>query len=417
MKKKSYFILPFINLLIATILGAFLRFVHVVQVPGINFKYVLHAHSHVAFLGWVYMGLFLLLVNKLVPEDRRNRKAYSRLYWLNQFSVIGMLLSFPAQGYALFSIVFSTLHILLSYFFAVAVWKDTTTLKAKPILYFLRASLIFMIISSAGPWALAVIMAKGMAGSDLYELAIYFYLHFQYNGWFTFALIALLLEFTGNPLPEKEGKLFFRLLAVATVPAYAGSVLFVQASFYASFVSFLASSLELFAFGYLVKLFFIHSKETAILRGLTGVFIKIAVACLFLKTAIQIGASFVTAFHIRHFLIGYLHLVLLGFVSIMLLTMLIHFGKVDQTKVNVKFGMYLYLVGFVMTESLIFLQGIMAWTDHGIIPGYFLFLFVSSLTIPSGVLLLLFSAAEAKSRPKDERRSVSTQSIKDLMPG
>lgn len=400
MNKKIYYLLPFINLQIATLLGVFLRYLQVSHVEGLNFKYVLHAHSHVAFLGWVFMGLFLLLVNTVVPEEKRGRQVYRDLYILNQISVLGMLLSFPVQGYALFSITFSTLHIILSYIFAVAVWKDTVSLRSKTIQYFLRAALIFMVISSFGPWSLAAIMAKGMSGTPLYDLSIYFYLHFQYNGWFTFALLALLLVVTGNPLPEKEGKLFFWLLIIATVPAYASSVLFVQQSFAASFISFLSAALELFALGYLLKIY-LRSKGSGIMTGVTGLLVQASLLCLLVKTGIQIGAAFFTAFHIRHFLIGYLHLALLGFVSLMLLGLLVHYAKPDRHQSKLRWGAYLYLTGFVLSETLIFLQGFMAWAGLGMIPSYFMILLLVSVPIPLGVGLFL-TAAVGKGKKAEE---------------
>ena len=54
-----------------------------------------------------------------------------------------------------------------------------------------------MVISTMGPWAIAVISAKGLAGSEYFNAAIYFFLHFQYNGWFAFAIIGLFFWLLG----------------------------------------------------------------------------------------------------------------------------------------------------------------------------------------------------------------------------
>jgi hypothetical protein len=51
-----------------------------------------------------------------------------------------------------------------------------------------------MILSGGGPLALGVLPALGLRESPAYTLAIYFYLHCQYNGWFPFFLQALLLQ-------------------------------------------------------------------------------------------------------------------------------------------------------------------------------------------------------------------------------
>src|SRR5215210_4167580 len=84
---------------------------------GFNYKYLLHAHSHVAILGWLYSAFYVGIIQAYLPIEIQQKKKYWWQFWLAQLSVLGMLLSFPVQGYALYSITFSTLHIIISYFF------------------------------------------------------------------------------------------------------------------------------------------------------------------------------------------------------------------------------------------------------------------------------------------------------------
>ena len=103
-----------------------------------------------------------------------------------------MLCSFPFQGYALFSIVFSTLFLLASYWFTWFFLKHTPVALKKTNSYkCMRISLWYLVISSLGPWALGAIMNTLGAQSIWYRLAIYFYLHFLYNGWMLLALVGI----------------------------------------------------------------------------------------------------------------------------------------------------------------------------------------------------------------------------------
>ncbi|MCI0448296.1 MAG: hypothetical protein L0Y79_00735 [Chlorobi bacterium] len=89
-----------------------------------NFQYLLHSHSHAAMLGWVFTSLFILLLNCYLPNEIFSKK-FDVIFWLIQLSVWGQLLSFAIQGYAGISIAFSTLHIILSYFFIYYFYKET----------------------------------------------------------------------------------------------------------------------------------------------------------------------------------------------------------------------------------------------------------------------------------------------------
>jgi hypothetical protein len=103
---RNLFKIPFLFLFIAAVMGLFLRYMMMAPVPGVTFSYLLHAHSHVMFLGWIFNVLFLVFVTEFTDE-----KNFKVIFWILQILVVGMLVSFPLQGYGLFSIVFSTLHI------------------------------------------------------------------------------------------------------------------------------------------------------------------------------------------------------------------------------------------------------------------------------------------------------------------
>lgn len=147
-----------------------------------NYTFLLHAHSHTVMLGWCYLAVYTFIVAHFLPKDFQNKPKYNRLFWLTQFSVVGMAVTFPITGYALYSIIFSTLHILCSYYFVYQIFKDhqsTSIIETK----LLKTALIFMLVSTIGVWFLGPIASSGAKDSPFYNTAIQFFQHFQFNRW------------------------------------------------------------------------------------------------------------------------------------------------------------------------------------------------------------------------------------------
>jgi len=200
--------------LIAAFLGVLLRVFPVVNVNA-TYKYIVHTHSHIALLGWVYIALTTLIFHLFIKKEIS--KKYSILFWATQITILGMLLSFPITGYALFSIIFSSLFLICTYGFYAFFRKHNNCNKSNYSYKFINASLLFLIISSIGPWALGIIMNTLGNTSHLYKNAIYFYLHFQYNGWFIFCLLGLfifLLEKYNLPINKNTLSSFYRLMCM-----------------------------------------------------------------------------------------------------------------------------------------------------------------------------------------------------------
>jgi len=172
--RKTWFNIVLGNFLVAAIMGAMLRYAFVAEISWLKFRYFLHGHSHLAMLGWVYQALFILLLYNFLPPESRKKRKYAYLFWATQLSVIGMAIAFPIQGYATASIIFSTLHILLSYFFAYYFLRDIPRDSSQPSIayWFIRASIFFMILSTVALWAMGPILAFGQKGSAWYYMAV-----------------------------------------------------------------------------------------------------------------------------------------------------------------------------------------------------------------------------------------------------
>ncbi len=174
--------------IIAAFIGVMLRF-YFVAPAAYTFKNVLHAHSHLMLLGWLFQALLLLLYRYWqLPIPR----SHALLMGGMSLCVAGMLFSFPFQGYAAVSISFSTLHLWLSYVLLIKIWRH---FKGRGLaIALLRSGIIMFFLSSLGPYALGPLMANDMQSSPWYQQAIFFYLHFQYNGAFLLFALALIAK-------------------------------------------------------------------------------------------------------------------------------------------------------------------------------------------------------------------------------
>mgnify|MGYP001610034674 FL=1 len=220
--------ISFFNLLLVSLIGVILRYKIAFSLPFIDQKHLLHSHSHFAFAGWITHTLMVLLAQylSLHRQDDVFRR-YRFLLYANLLTAYGMLISFPIQGYGIWSISFSTLSIFTSYVFAVMYWNDLNRLRLKSISHlWLKAAIFFNVLSSLCAFSLAFMMATKMVHQNWYLIAVYFFLHFQYNGWFFFAGMGLVISRI-VPVHNLHNQLknIFWLFCGACIPAYLLSAL------------------------------------------------------------------------------------------------------------------------------------------------------------------------------------------------
>ena len=102
------------------------------------------------------------------------------------------------------------------------------------------------------------------------------------------------------------------------------------------------------------------------------------------------------AYTIRNFVIGFLHLLLLGVVTAFLLGYAFEEGMLERRRRLTDLGAVLFLSGFIGSELVLFVQGAMFWGALGFLPLYYEGLFAISLLMPSGLLLILLSQYSQK---------------------
>lgn len=392
--------------IIAAILGVVLRSFPLVKIPA-NYKFMVHTHSHIALLGWVYVALTVMLYHCFAQNDSSGKR-YRLIFWCTQGTLVGMLLSFPFQGYALFSIIFSTLFLFCSYFFFGFFIKNIKPeLKNSNALKCIKAALWYMVLSSLGPWALGPIMNTWSAESIWYRLAIYFYLHFQYNGWMVMALVGLfvfLLEQRGAVIGQHKFNSIFWTMNLGIVLSFLLSTLWTDPSPSFYVMGGLGALAQLAAFAWLLRTV-LKSTPAATFSKVQSILLRTVVVLLFIKMIMQLLTSLPYFAKLAHtyldFTIGYLHLTFLGVVSMGLFLFLDIFGLLSISKKAYNF----YLMGFLITELLIFYKGTVGWLGFPIFDGHACILALGSLLIPIGLIILLWQNSSASTfKPNIDRQ-------------
>jgi len=377
--------------ILAAILGVVLRSFHSFEIL-VNYKFIVHTHSHIALLGWVYLALTTLLYKFYLSNLNLDGK-YRRIFWFTQLTLVGMLFTFPFTGYALFSIIFSTLFLFASYWFAWFFFKNVPVAHKKTNSYkCVRAGLWYLVLSSLGPWALGAIMNTLGAESDWYRFAIYFYLHFLYNGWMIIALIGILLYIFEqnqiNILPKTFAH-FFWTMNLGVILSIFLSTLFVKPPIILNFLGGIGGVLQLAALGILIKIYVAQKDKidnlfSAFQKGI----LKIIAFLVLVKMILQLLAAFPyfanLAATLLDFTIGYLHWTFLGVVTLALFLFLDYFRLLRISRK----AYLMYLIGFFLTEVLIFYKGVAAWQGLLLFSGYFEVLTAVSFLIPLSLIII-----------------------------
>lgn len=400
MNKKTWLTIALVNLSVVALLGVTLRAKIMFSIPGLDFKNILHAHSHFAFGGWVTLGILSLMTYELLPAAFSSRPVYKWLLGGILVNAAGMLISFPIWGYAFWSILFSTLFIFVTYAYTWVFIRDL--LKSDPpasVKLLAIVALAALVLSSAGPFTLAYIIASHSVNTMLYRDSIYTYLHFQYNGFFTIGIFALFFNMIGRNISEMARKArytFSVALSVCIFPTLCLSYLWhfdnvVVRSIAISGCILLVVVFILF-FG-MMKAVYSFVKTIPPFAKLVGLLSMIAFA---LKTLIQIGIVFPTignaVFGDRPIIIGYLHLVLLGFVSLYLLAHIFQSGYFNGNRAA-RTGIVIFAIGVIFNELVLMTQGLgaMLMLSSTLYP---LLLLIAALALFSGAAILAISSVQ-----------------------
>lgn len=355
---------------IVVCLGIFMRSVQVADYPFVfNYRNIVHTHSHLALLGFVYVMLSAILTRTFIPFNTQLHKRYRWLFYITQFSVLGMLCSFPFQGYGAISISFSSVFIICTYFFAKFFIKYATS-------PFVKMGIFYLILSSLGIWFMPVTIVKFGKFSEMYMCSIAFFLHFQYNGWMLSSLMGLFVKkYSWDIQYPQLIKRIFILFQAGII----GSLFISWVGYFSYPIYYIVGGVSVLIWLTSVIMILRLYLKTQPKSFLATVFI-----CFFIaKVAMMFTGAFpvLTPYLFKNIdlLISYLHFNFLGIVTIGLLLFLEEVYKVNRWLI------YLFLFCFITTEGLIVYKGFSVIGNYPIFSNFYeyLWLFTAPFYFPA----------------------------------
>ena len=384
------------NFFLVALLGVIMRYKILYSLPFLDQKHLQEAHSHFAFYGWITNVLYVLIVNYISKVNPLVQlKKYEYLIMINLAASFAMLGAFMYGGYFWASIAASTAALLTSFVFCYFFVKDARKIQDVSKIWFL-AGLFFAVISSVGVFNLAYMMSSKNISQDIYLASEYYFLHFQYNGFFIFSCIGLLLyslKEAGSPISERNNRLMFWLMFFGCLVGVGLSVLWMKlpviifALIVLTTIGQTASAVMLFGF--------VRKNWTNLVLKWSPMqrFVLIYVGFAFaVKIALQLGSNIPAlnqfAFGFRNVVIAYLHLVLLMCIATFLLNQILATNYFTVTK-TLLLGLKMFLLGIFLNELMLGLMGIFS-IKYISIPyaNHFLLYFSLLIFVALGIILL-----------------------------
>lgn len=353
------------NFFLVALLGVIMRYKILYSLPFLDQKHLQEAHSHFAFYGWITNALYVLILIYLGKVNSAlNLKKYENLIIANIIASFAMLGTFIYGGYFWGSIVASTVSLLCSFVFFYFFLKDSTKIQDASKIWF-QAGLFFAVISSLGVFNLAYMKMSGNIKQDLYLGSEYYFLHFQYNGFFIFSCIGLLLfslKEAVAPISESKNKLIFWLMFFGCLIGFGLSVLWMKmpvSIFTVIVIATIAQTIgAVLLYDFVKKSWGNLILKWSPMQRFVLIFAGFAFA---VKIALQLGSNIPAlnqfAFGFRNVVIAYLHLVLLMCIATFLINQILATNYFTITK-QLLLGVKLLLIGIFLNEFILGLMGI-----------------------------------------------------------
>jgi len=363
-KRSFWLTLSLLNLCIVALLGFTLRSKILFPLHFLDYSGLLSAHSHFAFAGWAGLSLITLFIYDILPEELSQRRIYQWALSAIEVSGLGMAFLFPFFGYNFVTIAFSTLYVLTIIVFVPVFIKDVLHTKQNSIVRLLSISaLISLVLSFLGTLGLMYIIISRSGGSLLYRDSIYTFLHFQYNGFFTLSVFALFMNyaFKKGVLTTNNARLFSIMICLSILPA-----LFLSLLWHDKILFYFLAAIACFCILMALFYFYLFSKSFSSTQifssGIANTFWTFSVISFVLKMTLQVGTIFPqlgnAVYGDRPVIIGFLHLVFLGFITFFILAILIEKGFFTSSKKTVVVPFIVFATGIIANELLLMLQGL-----------------------------------------------------------
>lgn len=399
--QKFWLKIALYNLVIVVILGVLMRYKIGYELPFLEQKNMLHAHSHFAFAGWITHAIYSLLAGYIISQvPQSNPLIYKRAIIINLISAYGSLLAFVIFGYNFLAISFLALALVNNCFVTYLVFKDLKNIQGNhPSVAWFKSAMFFNLFSSFGTMYLAYMIVTRSFNEYFYLSALYFYLHFQYNGFFTFSCIGLTIYKLPEFLPDyKYDHKIFIMFFASCFPAYFLSILWAKFPLWLYIIICIAAVVQVFAWVMFAIQIRVALKKKSLFTQTQKILFVFVATAITIKILLQLGSTIPVvsklAFGFRPVVIAYLHLVLLGIISSFLLIYSYTIGII-QSGTRTLIALAVFLVGVFLNEAVLAIQGIASFLYYPIrhINDA---LFGVSLILLCGALLLVFSQRKRK---------------------
>lgn len=361
------------NLMIVAAFGVLMRYKIGFEFPFFEQKNLLLAHSNFALTGWISLLLMYLMIRvvKTQNEDVAIAK-FNVILFINFLTALGMMISLAIQGHGIISYVFMVGSLLSNFLFVLLSIKTIFHLKGNESRKWFLAALLFNALSVFGSLFIIYMMINNSLEQEQYLASMYWYLHFQYNGWFFFGSAGLFVNYLQkNNVNLKGEKSIFWMFAISCIPTFGLSVLWLDLPLIIYLFVALMAVLQFYAWlNFLWKAHTTHYLKKSNIDWIGRLLVLSITICLTVKLGLQLGSTIPAiskfAFGFRPIVIAYLHLVFLAIFSVFLLTYiyiekLLDFGKVAKT------GLVLFVIGVLMNELILGLQGL-ASINYSLVP-------------------------------------------------
>lgn len=156
---------------------------------GVNLLHAVHAHSHVAFFGWLVLGVASIAARQTAFSTRALGQWRLLVHALGVLSLFA-LGAFAVMGYAAPTIALSAVHVLLWIPLVRLLWPLTHATAAQRAWW--RASFRALLLAGAATLMPAVFVARGIREGWWREFGIKLFLALFINGFAGFAALGLL---------------------------------------------------------------------------------------------------------------------------------------------------------------------------------------------------------------------------------
>lgn len=396
--------LSVLNFLIVAVLGVLMRYKIAFSLPMLDQKHVQEAHSHFAFYGWITQCIYTFIADYVSRQvNREKMKKYHLLLILNAIAAYLMIPLFIWKGYFSASIAVSAAALLVCFAFFFFVLADLKQVKDVVRPWF-TAGLFFAVISSVGVFLLAYMMATKNIDQNTYLASTYYYLHFQYNGFFIFSCIGLLinsLNKIGAEISFRENRTIFLLMFIGCIIGYGLSVLWAKLPVWLFIIIVIGTLLQTVGalkLYQLVKRNWVNAvQQWSPLQRFALMFAGFA---FFVKILLQLGSNIPAvnqfAFGFRNIVIAYLHLVLLMCIAVFLMSQIFASGKFIISN-PLKNGFKLLMTGIFLNEFVLGLMGVFS-ISYIAIPGANIMLLAVSVLMMLAIAIIYFSLKNANPR-------------------